>query len=294
METTALQTFIAVAESGSFSQAAEQLFLTQPAVSKRVGALEAELGTRLFDRIGRRVRMTEAGRALLPRARRIVTELEDSRRAISRLSGRVEGRLSIGTSHHIGLHHLPPVLRGFSRAFPDVELDIAFLDSEAGCEAVEQGELELAIVTLPPQRPAHLEVEPLWEDPLVAVAGRGHPLAGHEAPTPQTLAAYPAVLPALGTYTRGIVDTAFAQFGLQPSVGLSTNFLETIKMLVSVGLGWSILPRTLLDRELVTLPVAGLRLGRHLGLVRHPAMTLSNAAVAFRDRLRNSRAQEEE
>ena len=114
LELSNLQTFVTVAETGSFSQTSEQLFLTQPAISKRIAALEKELGTRLFDRIGRHVDLTEAGTALLPRARQILMQVEDSRRAISNLTGQITGKLSIGTSHHIGLHRLPPILRQFS------------------------------------------------------------------------------------------------------------------------------------------------------------------------------------
>ncbi|MDH5778224.1 MAG: LysR family transcriptional regulator, partial [Gammaproteobacteria bacterium] len=133
MDLNNLTTFVAVAETGSFSQTSEQLFLTQPAISKRIAALEDELGTSLFDRIGRSVSLTEAGQALLPRAHKILLEVEDSRRAISNLSGNISGKLSIGTSHHIGLHRLPPVLRQFNIAYPDVELDIHFMDSEEAC-----------------------------------------------------------------------------------------------------------------------------------------------------------------
>ena len=114
MDTNSLRTFITTAELESFSLAAEQLYLTQPAISKRIAALEEELGAKLFDRIGRHVSLTEAGRTLLQRARIILQEVEDSRRLISNLSGTVSGRLSIGTSHHIGLHRLPPVLRRYS------------------------------------------------------------------------------------------------------------------------------------------------------------------------------------
>ena len=113
MDIHALQAFTAVAETGSFSRAAELLFLTQPAVSKRIAGLEQEFDRRLFDRVGRRVDLTEAGHALLPHAQRILREVEESRQAIASLGGRIGGRLAIGTSHHMGLHRLPPVLRSF-------------------------------------------------------------------------------------------------------------------------------------------------------------------------------------
>jgi len=281
MDVASLQAFIAIARTGSFSAAAEELFLTQPAVSKRIAALEEELGARLFDRIGRRTTLTEAGRTLLPRAQRVVSELEDSRRAISNLAAEVAGRLSIGTSHHIGLHRLPPVLRTYTRTYPRVELDLHFMDSEAACQAVERGELELGIVTLPLEPAPVLEVVEIWPDPLDVVVGPDHPLAGAGRVPIQRLSEYPAVLPARGTYTREVMERAFAPSGVALRVGMSTNYLETIKMLVAVGLGWSILPRTMLDSDLIAITVPGLRLSRRLGTVRHRARTLSNAARAL-------------
>ena len=103
-----LSAFIAIAETGSFSGAAERLFLTQPAISKRIAGLEQQLDVRLFDRLGREVTLTEAGRALLPRAYQILNVLDDTRRALTNLSGEVSGRLTLATSHHIGLHRPPP------------------------------------------------------------------------------------------------------------------------------------------------------------------------------------------
>ncbi|WP_163014523.1 LysR family transcriptional regulator, partial [Pseudomonas viridiflava] len=106
-----LNAFIAIAEIGSFSGAGERLHLTQPAISKRIAGLEQQLNVRLFDRLGREVSLTEAGRALLPRAYQILNVLDDTRRDLTNLTGEISGRLTLATSHHIGLHRLPPVLR---------------------------------------------------------------------------------------------------------------------------------------------------------------------------------------
>ena len=281
MDIAALKAFIAVADSRSFSRAGEALFLSQPAISKRVSALESELSIKLFDRIGRRVTLTEAGLTLLPRARKIIVDLEDSLRTLSNLSGHVSGRLRFATSHHIGLHRLPGALRRFTRRYPDVQLDIAFMDSEAACRAVEHGELELAIVTLPPEKPVALETRQIWPDPLTVVVSRQHSLARKKRTSLANLAAHPAILPSLNTYTRQIAEQAFDKLGHKLDISLSTNYLETIKMLVSVGIGWSLLPETMLDRQLVALPVKHLQLTRSLGVVYHRERTLSNAAGAL-------------
>lgn len=281
MDIAALKAFITVAEAGSFSLAAERLFLTQPAVSKRIAGLESELDARLFDRISRTVTLTESGRALLPRAQRILIELEDSARAIANLSGKVHGPLRLATSHHIGLHRLPPALQRFTQQHPQVRLDIRFMDSEAACQAVEQGELEVGIVTLPPRPSAGLTTRTVWPDPLAIVVSPVHPLAARPGVGLRDLAQHPAILPAPSTYTRQIAEHAFGELGLTLDVALSTNYLETIKMLVSVGMGWSLLPLTMLDAQISKLSVRGLALQRSLGIVYHRERTLSNAARAL-------------
>lgn len=281
METTALKAFVAVAEAGSFSRAADSLFLTQPAVSKRIAALEDELRARLFDRLARSAELTEAGHALLPHARRVLGELESSRQAVADLAGTVGGRLRIGTSHHIGLHRLPPILRQYTHQYPDVELDLHFMDSEQACFAVDRGELELAVVTLPEHPPDSLTIETLWPDPLDFVASPDHPLAGRTALAPADLTAWPAILPAPTTFTRRIVAEALRPHGPNLRIALETNYLETIKMMVTVGLGWSALPRTMNEGELAVLPLTGFDLRRRLGLVTRTGRTPANAAGAF-------------
>ena len=290
MDIAALKAFLAVADTGSFSLAAEQLFLTQPAVSKRVSALETGLQTRLFDRIGRTVTLTEAGQTLLPRARTILLEVEDSVRSLSNLSGEVHGTLRFGTSHHIGLHRLPPALKQFVRQYPQVRLDIRFMDSEEACHAVETGELELAIVTLPPSPAAVLRVEKVWDDPLAIVVSNEHPLAGLARPRLDDLAAHPAILPAANTFTRQIAEQVFAALNLELDVALSINYLETIKMLISVGIGWGLLPATMLDNQTRALPIRELALQRALGTVYHCDRTLSNAARTLVEMLVGSEA----
>src|SRR5690606_16375879 len=143
MDTANLDAFLAVADTGSFSRAAERLHLTQPAISKRIATLEQQLDARLFDRIGKRVDLTEAGRALRPRAELITNTLKDTARALGNLSESLQRRLQLGTSPPIGLHRLPPVLRRFTKASPGVSQDIQFLDSEVASAKVLQGEIEL-------------------------------------------------------------------------------------------------------------------------------------------------------
>ncbi|MES9838544.1 MAG: LysR family transcriptional regulator [Candidatus Thiodiazotropha sp.] len=285
MELNTLHAFLQVARDGSFSQAAEHLFLTQPAISKRIASLESELDTRLFDRMGRQVFLTEAGRHLLPRAEHIIDQMSDIRRELANLSGRVAGRLAMATSHHIGLHRLPAVLRSYSDTNPQVELDIRFMESERACQAVEQGELELAVVTLPLNPVDALQSKTIWQDPLLVVVGPDHPLAKLETVSLPELVSYPAVLPTRGTYTRTLIEQRINRHHLQVNCTLSTDYLETLKMMATIGLGWSLLPDILLDDQLVPLQVTELELSRSLGIVSHRKRTLSNAARVMRELL---------
>jgi len=289
MDTQLLQAFAAVAEFGSFSNAAEQLHLTQPAVSKRVALLESQLSCSLFDRIGRQITLTEAGRALLPHAQLVLQELRAARRHIQDLRGGVTGLLSMGISHHMGLHRLPEVLKRFSQQYPEVRLDIDFLDSEEAYERVLLGEVELGIITLAPEEKPSLQQTPIWRDELVVTVSCNHPLAAQSRVNARALSQYRAILPGLNTYTGRIIKTLFEQQQLPLDVSMSTNYLETIKVMVSIGLGWSVLPRTLLDDSLCGLALAGQKMSRNLGVVMHRERSLSNAANAFLELLMKER-----
>jgi DNA-binding transcriptional LysR family regulator len=281
MDIEALQAFLAVADTRSFSRAAERVFLTQPAVSKRIQGLERELNVRLFDRIGRQIQLTEAGTALRRRAQQALNELADIKRSIANLTGTVGGELALATSHHIGLHRLPIPLKRFHTAYPGVRLNLRFMDSEQACASVAQGQIELAVVTLPPHVDPPLKAVKVWDDPLDFVASPDHPLVAGGAVTVKQLLDHPAILPGPGTYTREIILRALGAQRHRVQVGMATNYLEVLKMLAAIGLGWSALPRTLIDDSLKVVHIKKTGLKRELGIVTHGARTLSNAAEAM-------------
>ncbi|ROR32843.1 LysR family transcriptional regulator [Inmirania thermothiophila] len=289
MEIAELETFREVARCGSFTAAAQRLHLSQPAVSKRIQALERELGGPLFDRMGRRVVLTEAGRALLARAERILAEVEEARRGLHRLVGRVAGRLPLAISHHVGLRLLPQLLRRYSARYPEVELDLHFADSEGACRMVSAGDLELAVVTLPPRPMEGLRFEPVWRERLVVASAPDHPLARRRSVTAEDLSRHAAVLPGVETCTRGIIEEGLARIGVKVRERLATNYMETVRVMISVGLGWGCLPASMVDDGLVVHRVPGLVLRRQLGAVTHVHRTLSNPARAFLDMLREER-----
>jgi len=285
MDTNTLSAFIAVAECRSFSQAAQQLFITQSAVSKRVALLESQLNQKLFDRIGRKVTLTEAGRELLPKAKTIVNAIKDAGRAMGNLSGIVKGPLSLAASHHISLHRLPPILRRFTKEYPEVRLNLRFDESEIAYNGVLHGDLELALITLSPQPDPAIHSKSIWVDHLKYVVAQDHPLAAQKNVSLDELTHYPAILPGATTFTQQIVAEQFQKKSLNLNVAISTNYLDTIRMMVSIGLGWSLLPETMIDESLTILETGSEPIKRHLGYIHHRDRTLSNAASKLVDML---------
>ena len=280
MDTNTLQAFLAVATSNSFSKAADQLYLTQSAISKRIALLEEQLNSKLFDRIGRTVSLTEAGEALLPRAKDILLQLDDAKRAIGNLAGgEITGELSLAASHHISLHRLPPLLKQFNQECPKVELDLQFAESEIAYEGVLKGDLELALITLSPEPDPSIHSEIIWDDLLMYVVANDHPLASNSKIKLEELTHYNAILPGSNTFTRTLVEQLFLQHDLALNVKMSTNYLDTIRMMVHIGLGWSLLPQSLVDKNLTVLNVVDSEpVHRNLGIIFHKNRTLSNAA----------------
>lgn len=280
MRIDALQAFMAVAELESFQDAGQRLHLSQPAISKRIAALEAELEHRLFDRVGRKVGLTEAGRAYLPHARETLAALADGERALDNLADRVAGTLELAVSHHVGMHRMPEVLRAFIARYPNVAPQIEFADSEHACQRVLNGESELALITLPVAAHPTLIARTIWPDPLAIYAGRTHALARRATVTFAELAAHAAVLPPPDSYTHRIIESALAAHGVTVTARMTSHSLETLRMLADVGLGWTVLP-TAMPHPLTPLALPPLAMRRELGVMRHPQRHLSNAARAL-------------
>jgi DNA-binding transcriptional LysR family regulator len=280
MDAHLLQAFVTIIDQESFSEAAERLHLTQPAISKRLSALENLTGNRLIDRSNRKIRLTDAGARLLPHARRIIDEVHNAKRALSDRRDSVSGRLSVIASHHIGLHHLPAWLRRLNREFPDVSLELKFMDSESALDMMEKRTAELAFVTLSESMSPSFEVQARWEDDMAFVVSPEHPLARLKSPTLADLSHYDALLPEAGTATYRTVSRLFLDQGLALQLQMPTNYLETIKVMAGVGLGWSVLPVNMLDQTLITLPV-NYRVSRLLGGIGLKGRSLSPQAKAL-------------
>ena len=286
MDLSSIEAFVTVAKCGSFSKASQRLHVTQPAISKRVATLETELGAQLFNRIARKISLTEAGKQLLPKAQQLVQQAQDLTVMVSNLSDEVSGNLSIAIAHHIGLHRMPPVLRQYHAQYPNVQLDIHFQDSDAAYLELLDGDIEFAIITLPEHLPAHLESTVVWQDRLWPVVGKDSPLASWGEVDLLGLAAFPCVLPTPDTETHQVLARLCDQYGLSLDIQMTTNNLETLKMLAVAGIGWSLLPESMIDDSLVQIDIPH-PLTRDLGVVAHTQRHFSNAGSALIELLKS-------
>ena len=287
MDIQNIRAFLMVAETQSFSRAAEKLFITQPAISKRISTLENSLDCTLFDRLGKNIHLTQAGHALVPGYQRILSEIDESKRIISTLRNKVSGHLKFGTSHHIGLHRLPPILRQYTQKNPEVELNIRFMDSEQAAALILKGDIEIALITLPDHIEPPLKIIPIWVDTLRIVVANDHVLAKQKNTTIKQLSEHGVLLQAQSTHTRDIIDQALK---LNPEIKIimESNYLETIKAMIQNGLGWGVLPESMIDNSLHVLNVKNTKMVRKLGVLLHASRTLSSAAEALLDTLKKT------
>ncbi|MCA1595288.1 MAG: LysR family transcriptional regulator [Chloroflexi bacterium] len=268
MELFQLRSFLQVAESGSFTRAAEALFVTQPAVTQHVRALEQELGVRLFDRTGRGVRLTAAGTALQYHARRSLTNLEEGRQVIADLQSGAAGRLVIGAGVTTSIFHLPGWLRRFREMFPGIDVVVRTGRSREVASMILERIVDVGLVTSLSQH-AEIHAVPLFEEQIVLVIAAGETLLegrndGETDPNAlslpvEHLASVPLILFPPGTGFREYLDRSLAEARVSPTVKMESDSLEAIKSFVAVGLGASFLPAAAVAAEIdsgVLRPVA--------------------------------------
>lgn len=281
MDSKSLKLFISVAQLQSVSQAAQAQHLSQSAVSKRIAQLESELDTQLFERHNRRLSLTHAGNILLSRAQKLLDLLDNTKQELSDLNNEVSGHISVAASHHIGLHRLPPALSTLKKKHPKIELELKFMGSEQASLAIENRQVDFALATLSNHCNKLFEQKKLWHDELIPVCDHQHPLTSKSHISLKTLCEYTAILPERNTTTFNLVNEVFLQQQLSLKLAMATNYLETIKMMVSVGLGWSYLPQNMVDNKLKSLKVIGKNPSRNLGILKLKSRNLSRAAQAF-------------
>ncbi len=249
MEIRQLRAFMAIAEAGTFTAGALRVHVTQAAVSMQIRQLETEMGVRLFVRAPRRVVLTEAGEALLGRARNILREHDAALAEISELSGAEYGRLRVGSaSALVSTDHLPQILKELRTRYARAEISVFSGTSEALVRQILDGDLDVAFVSLPVETRG-IKTEPLVRDELVAIATPRHALAEQRVITAKRLAEEKLILGERGGNTRRLIDEFFAKASVHPTVVMELSRLAGIKRMVEEELGVGIVPLQSISEE---------------------------------------------
>jgi len=243
MELQQLRYVVTVAETNSFTRAAERCLVVQSALSHQIARLERELGARLFERTSRRVRLTPAGEAFLPAARQCLAAAERATAEVAAAVGEIRGRLAVGLIPTVAAVDIPGALREFHQRYPHVRISLRVGASEDLIEQVKQGVIEVAFLGLPTTaQPQGVNAHELARDRLVAVVAPDHPFAGESEVDLRRLSAEVFVdLPA-GTAGRAQSDQAFAAAGLDRDVAFEVTNADFLARLVGQGLGVAMLP----------------------------------------------------
>ncbi|MEO5336122.1 MAG: LysR substrate-binding domain-containing protein [Magnetospirillum sp. WYHS-4] len=280
-----LRAFAAVARHKSFTRAAEELHLTQPAISMQVKQLEAQLGLPLFEQAGRALRLNEAGEEVYRQARALTQQLDELEEVLDRLKGLERGRLTI-SAISTATYFVPRLLGTFSRRYPGITVSLDVTNREEALAHLRDNEVDMAIMGQPPAG-LELEAGPFMENPLVIAAAPDHPLAGVSAISHKRLEDEVFLVREPGSGTRSAMERFFRDHRLKLRTGMEMKSLEAIKQSVQAGLGLGLLPRDAIEMELaqgrlVALEVVGFPILRHWYVVHRKGKSLPPAANAFR------------
>lgn len=243
-----LQYFLAVADTLQFTRAAEKLFVTQPTLSHQIARLESHIGTPLFDRIGKAIRLTEAGRLFRTHAARAIKELEAGQTALAELEGLVRGTLTIGVIQSFSRTLLPPILGEFLSGYPNIRLRVEEMTAPTIEHRLAEGSLDLGIA-FAPSGMEDIEVEPILEERLLLVVGQNHPLANRRNVRLAELDRQPMALLGTDFSTRRLIDGYFAQAGVQADPVCETNSIEVMLGAVMQSRLATIIPENALSRN---------------------------------------------
>src|SRR3989454_2315140 len=291
MQTSALNlhqlaTFQVVAKHCSFVRAAEELHFSQPAVSAQIRHLEKTLGVKLFDQIGRKTHLTQAGEELFLYSQKIFSVIDETLEVMEALRSPHYGRLSVGADTTVGSYVIPGLLGKFRQIYPQVEILLQVLNRLALVDAILNNRVEMAIMGSVPDD-APVEIEPFAYNPLVLVAAPTHRLAGLKNVPMEELGREHFLLRESGSGTRAALETALAEAGIPLQVSMQVGNNSAIKQGVAAGLGIALISRVAIDMELETnrlviLDVEGFPIPRQWRLVHLKEKHLSATARAFK------------
>src|SRR5580704_11433681 len=292
MELHQLRYFCAVAETGSFSRAAELSHVSQPSLSQQIMKLEDELGARLFDRLGRSVRLTDLGKTFLPRARAVLRELEAARGDVVERKDSISGLITVGVIPTVAPYFLPSRLTSFSRKFPQAELIVVEEITPVLLDRLRASTIDVAILALP-IRGHEFETTPLLTERLFAALPKNHKLAKRRSLSLKDLRSEPFLLLRDGHCFRDTAVAACDRARLHPQIIFESGQFSSLLSMVGAGMGVSIVPEMAIDKKLrcrfVRLddPAAV----RTIGAVLLRGRSLSRAHHAFLSHLRDSPVQ---
>jgi DNA-binding transcriptional LysR family regulator len=288
MENFRIKLFRAVAEQQSFRKASEHLNLSQPAVSQNIHALEEELGVRLFDRSGNRVRLTQAGTVLLRYARRSAQLAHETLDALAKTAGEPRGELRLGASTTVAQYILPRMLGAFQKQYPQIALSVTSANTEHVIDLLLQGRIAMGIIEGPASS-RELRKRRFLEDRMVLIVPRGHPWAGVREVPIDALKDVPLLMREPGSGSRRVVELALKRMGLklgQLNIAMDLDSTEAIVSGVEAGLGVGFVSQWAIGKEvrlgtLKPLRVAGLEIVRDLTLIQRSGPSPDGTAAAF-------------
>lgn len=281
-----LRVFLAVARHQSYSRAAEVLYLTQPAVSIQIRTLEEALGIALFERVGRTLSLTEAGRELFSYAQRISTLLDEAKLVVEELEGLKRGRITLAAVSTAGAYVLPPLLGAFRKRYPGISISLEVTNRATVQKRLLQNEADLVVMGRPPEEVPHV-AEPFLPDEMVVIAAPSHPLAKVKRIPVEHLQKEVFILREVGSGTRLAAEEFFKERGVKLSVGLELGDNSAVKEAVAAELGIAVLSKHALRMELllgrvVILDVEGFPLRRQWYVVHREDKRLSRATSTFK------------
>jgi LysR family transcriptional regulator, hydrogen peroxide-inducible genes activator len=282
MELHQLRYFCAIVDAGSFSGAARQTHVSQPSLSQQIRKLEDELGARLFDRLGRSVRLTEIGQTFLPRARAVLREVEAARGDLAHQKDSMGGTIAVGVIPTVAPYFLPSHLTNFSRKFPDARISIVEEITPVLLERLRAATIDLALLALP-IRGHEFEAFPILTEPLFAALPKNHHLARLQTLSLKDLRAEPFLLLRDGHCFRENALAACDRARLHPQIVFESGQFSSLLSMVATGMGVSIVPEMAIDKKssCAYVRLADDHATRTIGAVRLRGRSFSRVHNAF-------------
>jgi LysR family hydrogen peroxide-inducible transcriptional activator len=248
MEVHQLRYVCAIADTGNFSRAAERCQITQPSLSQQVLKLEEELGTKLFDRLGRSIRLTEAGRAFIPRARTILEQMEAARSSAADQNTDLRGSVAVGVIPTVAPYLIPSYAARFAKKYPDAKLRIVEETTSVLVEALRDLSIDIAILALP-LRHKELELFPIRTEPLFAVLSKDHPQAHAKSLALKDLRGESFVMLRDGHCFRDLSIDTCTRARITPHIAFESGQFSSLLGMVAAGIGVSLVPEMAIDRN---------------------------------------------